>query len=595
MTPVLRKSIFTIAAVLLPVVLLVTLEGMARMAGVAKETRSATKAIENEPGWTGFNPEYGSRYFRGFLPAVAFNPFLQEPPDSLFRVVVLGGSSAAGFPYQWYDGFPAALERRLASRATGQPLEVINLGMTAVNSYTLWDLSRHVVDLQPDAVVIYAGHNEFYGAFGVGNTAEWMPKGVWFGRMQLWLKRSALYNGLERLLLGPPDYGLSPAANERTMMARVVRNAAITLDGPDYEAGVRQFARNMADVLDTFHDTGIPVIAGTLVANLSGQPPLSRDAEALAVFRAGAEAEVRGDTAEARRQYTLARDLDGIRFRAPSAVNAEIRSWRDRPGVTVVDLEPVFNARATSGIPGYDLFTDHLHPTLEGYRMMADAFADAVDDVPGFRRNPVDIPWPASRRTDALSQAQAEILIERLLADYPFQPESSADVSGERYARLISARRSSGRLGDSLAVAVLTQGLPTQQGLYDGVQLALARGDTLEALWFYRSLFHWQSFNASLMQDGVSAGLSNPVLDPVVEELALFGAGRTDDAYFWNALAVTQLRQGRHASARTALAETQRVEPDNPVLYYNLARLELAAGDTLAARLAFERYRTLVE
>jgi hypothetical protein len=595
MNPKLRKNAFTLAALLVPLVLLIMLEGMARVVGVAKEIRSPTKAIENEPGWTGFNPEYGSRYFRGFLPAVAFNPFREEPPDSLFRIVVLGGSSAAGFPFQWYDGFPAALERRLASRALGQPLEVINLGMTAVNSYTLWDLSRHVVDMEPDVVVIYAGHNEYYGAFGVGNTAEWMPKGVWFGRLQLWLKRSALYNGLERLLLGPPDYGLSPAANERTMMARVVRNAAITLDGPAYEAGLRQFAGNMNDVLDTFHHAGIPVIAGTLVANLSGQPPLSRDPAAVSAFHAGAEAEVRGDTVDARRQYMMARDLDGIRFRAPSAVNAEIRSWRDRPGVRVVDLEPIFNARASSGIPGYDLFTDHLHPTMEGYRIMADAFAEAIDDLPGYRTNPVDIPWDASRRTDALSKAQAEILIERLLADYPFQPESSADESGKRYARLIAARRSSGQLGDSLAVAVLTDGLPTQQGLYAGVQLALAEGDTLEALWYYRSLLYWQPFNEQLMQDGVRTGLDHPAMDPVVEELALFGARHTDAAYFWNALAVTQLRQGRPSSARVALTETRRVDPDNPVMFYNLARLELAAGDTLAARAAFERYRTLVE
>lgn len=593
----LRKISFNIVLILLPVVVLGAIEVGLRIGGYATDTRSPFKAIQNEPGWTGFNPEYASRYFRGFLPAIAFNPFREVKQAGTFRVVVLGGSSTAGFPYQWYDGFPTALERRLQAHVPGRPVEVVNLGMTAVNSYTLWDISRHVVDMEPDLVVIYAGHNEFYGALGVGNTAASAPKGVWFGRMQLLLKRSALYTLLERVILGPPDYGLTPQANERTMMAKVVQNAAISFEGEDYQAGIEQFRSNMDDVLDTFTSEGIPVIAGTLVANLSGQEPLSRDTAAMDAFTNGQEFLVSGDTVAARAAFQRALDLDGIRFRASSDINAEILSWNDRESVSVVDMQPVFDAHAANGIPGYDLFTDHLHPTLEGYDLMAQAFFDVMSGMPVLRHDiaPVSIPWSERPGTDPMSRAQAAILIDRLLADYPFQPEASTEDVAATYAGLLSARRTSGLLGDSLAVAVLTSGVPTQQGLYEGVRISLARADTLSALWYYRSLLNWQPFNDVLMREAVALGLNTPEWDPVVEQLALFAGARFNEPYFWNALGVTQLRQDRLPSARSALTVAEALDPSSPIMLYNRARLELAEGDTLAARQTFERYRSVTQ
>ena len=41
--------------------------------------------------------------------------------------------------------------------------------MSAVSSYTLLDFSDEIVDYQPDAILIYAGHNEYLGILGVGS------------------------------------------------------------------------------------------------------------------------------------------------------------------------------------------------------------------------------------------------------------------------------------------------------------------------------------------------------------------------------------------------------------------------------------------
>ncbi|MGB1049648.1 MAG: GDSL-type esterase/lipase family protein [Rhodothermales bacterium] len=588
-----RERIFTAVLVFIPIALLLLLEVSLRVVGFAEERRHAFKAVENESGWTGFNPEYPSRYFRGFLPNVGFTPFREEKPENGVRVVVLGGSSTAGFPFQWYHGFPAGLERRLMGRFAGQPVEVINLGMTAVNSYTLLDLTRHVIRMEPDLVVIYAGHNEFYGAYGAGTTADWMPKSPWFGRTILTLKRSALVLALEYLLLGPPDYGLEPGSNDRTLMARVVQNAGIELDGEIYRAGIGQFTSNMNRVLDHFQSAHIPVLAGTLVGNLSGQQPLSQTADALAAFSAAEVAMAEGDTLNARNLFETARDLDQIRFRASGELNDIIRSWAERPGVEVEDLEVAFNRASASGIPGYDLFTDHLHPTHEGYELMADAFsvrAASMLEAKTLDAGNLGLDWETPI-LDELSAAESGILIDRLLADYPFNLDADPESSTSTYAAKLRERQESGRIGDSLAVAIMVSPLATQNALLEGAQLHLAQGDSAEALRYYHSLFYWQPFNAALMEEVIGRFLASSTLDPLVEKLALQGASRSDRLYFWNALAATQLRQSRLEAAEVALKQAERIDAQSAIMLYNRARLEYSQGDTAAARSTLEAYR----
>jgi len=61
------------------------------------------------------------------------------------------------------------LKHRLSHTFPNKNIEVINTGITAVNSYTLWDLTDDIIEQKPDLVIIYAGHNEYYGALGVGS------------------------------------------------------------------------------------------------------------------------------------------------------------------------------------------------------------------------------------------------------------------------------------------------------------------------------------------------------------------------------------------------------------------------------------------
>jgi len=67
---------------------------------------------------------------------------------------------ADGYNTDWMRTFPE------------MNIEIINLCLTAVNSYTISDFAKQVSKYEPDAVLIYAGHNEYYGALGIGSTSR---------------------------------------------------------------------------------------------------------------------------------------------------------------------------------------------------------------------------------------------------------------------------------------------------------------------------------------------------------------------------------------------------------------------------------------
>ena len=166
-----RNLAVTTLAIALPFVLLALLEVGLRLAGYGLHP-PLIEEVEGYPGYIQPREDVASRYFSSIanLPSVPFDWFSEPRPDSTFRIVFQGGSSAAGWPYYFSADMADVAESHLRAMHPAFRFEVMNTSMAAVNSYTLLDLSEEVMALQPDAVLIYAGHNEFYGALGVGSS-----------------------------------------------------------------------------------------------------------------------------------------------------------------------------------------------------------------------------------------------------------------------------------------------------------------------------------------------------------------------------------------------------------------------------------------
>ena len=79
--------------------------------------------------------------------------------------------------------------------------------------------------------------------------------------------------------------------------------------------------------------------------------------------------------------FRYAKDLDMLRFRAPSKMNEIISRTAEKYGAQVVDIDSAFNANSPYQIVGNNLLIDHLHPCLQGYQLMGKLFYKKMEEL----------------------------------------------------------------------------------------------------------------------------------------------------------------------------------------------------------------------
>ena len=222
------------------------------------------------------NPDVKARYFSRveFNPSTSIDYFEVKKLPGTYRIFCLGGSTTVGFPYGYGGAFPAFLRTRLHRLFPERTIEVINLGMTATNSYTVNDIAAELANYSPDAILVYDGHNEFYGALGAASY-ETMGNSRWL--IQTYLHAIHLRSFLLLRDLFAKARGWFPSSEsepEGTMMERLARGKDIPLGSALYRQALESFRTNLHDVCTEAGRLGIPVILGTQVSNLQGYQSL---------------------------------------------------------------------------------------------------------------------------------------------------------------------------------------------------------------------------------------------------------------------------------------------------------------------------------
>jgi tetratricopeptide (TPR) repeat protein len=631
-----KRILFGTLAVLLPLAVLALAELALRAGGVASERQELFLPVPQDTRYVVVNPRFAGRYFAGFEPDVAPQPFLRDKPAGAHRYFVLGGSSAAGFPYQFHHGFPARLEEMLRLNRPGERVEVINLAMTAVNSYTLWDIHRELLRFDPDGILIYAGHNEYYGALGAAVVPGWMrPLSV--RRLVLRLQRLhlvAVAAGLFRRSGNGDGDGTGAAVPpaDRTLMARMARDRLVHRGEDRYEEGIGHFERNMGDVVGTFRLHGIPVYLATVVSNKAGQAPLSGDARAVEYFERAEAAPRQADEQggprlvpkAAQELYRRAMEEDPLRFRAPGRINRSIRWLSEIDGVTLVDAHAITTPEGGLLPFAPEYFTDHLHPDYRGYGLLAGAFFHAMEthaaaetggSITGHSGNGEAGDGKAGYDKAAAGKAFELLLmappdpleelvvahtLEVLKSDFPFERDPDRQRPAAVHRERLNRYRAS---GDPLPMAAhdyITGERPLAAGL---AQLASAyrdRGQHNEALRLLRSLHHLQPLNPdldALILDYLSAlargggadrhDLSVRPASAIPLWVRLTAAGVDHDTWL---LAVEALME--HGLFRESLLWLDVWEGhDPPADYYRLrARWHIEQGDHQGAQHWFREY-----
>ncbi len=423
-----KRVLFSLILIALPVIFLILLEGLLRLFGYGDDYPLVKEqTLYHKPKYV-VNRQVARRYFNlppEIIPEASEESFDRVKKPGALRIFCPGGSTTAGFPYEINATFPFQLQYRLRNALMDHHVEVINLGISAVNSFTVLDILPEVLQLQPDALIIYMGHNEFYGALGVGSTQSFFRNRQLI-LLYLKLKRFRVMQLLESLFREIAGiFSSQPTTARLSLMQAMVGKQMIRKDSEAFRYACRTFEANLREIVKRARKHHVAVVLSTLVSNLKDQPPfMSRFSDeldpytrkrcqakllkarklqmegkheaALAIFSRlnridSSSADLHyfraksllaiDDSSEALREFKKARDLDLLRFRAPDIFNKIIRRVARETNVPVVDMEEVFQKTSPGGIPGANLFYEHLHPRFDGYRLMAQAFFETLKKI----------------------------------------------------------------------------------------------------------------------------------------------------------------------------------------------------------------------
>ena len=223
--------------------------------------------------------------------------FPKDKGPQELRLFALGGSTTQGEPFTDRErGFPERLEKVLTARAPRHRWRVLNTGVGGMDSNAFPDLTREILALNPDGLIIYAGNNELQGhlvqvCMGPVPTEEHRPPGSSLAILRVgrrWLQRLRGDEGYEpeQLIHDQIDCMRGAVRDQREERARSGRG------GPDdrvegdepwrpvwpdrtdtlYLDTLRQFQRNLEVVLDLARDRDLPVWLAVPTVNAQVPP-----------------------------------------------------------------------------------------------------------------------------------------------------------------------------------------------------------------------------------------------------------------------------------------------------------------------------------
>ncbi|HBA85784.1 MAG TPA: hypothetical protein DCZ95_17005 [Verrucomicrobia bacterium] len=364
-------------AIGLPLTVLLTAEGILHLVSWGWPTSFTIPSVISGHSVRIDNQFFG---FRFFPPALVRTPaplMLQtSPTNDAIRIAVLGESAAMGEPLPEY-GLTRILQIILETRHPSRRFEVINAAMTAIDSQVIREIAGDLCELHPDAIIIYAGNNEVIGPNGPGTAWGAAGQSALLARTRVLFSRTRFSQLLKTLI--PVQ-----KKNEKSTWAGMeMFKENVTADDPRLRPVYENFRRNLAAIVKKAHRNKSAVILSSMAVNLKDCAPFSDLEECRRAYAQGRQAARSNQWEAAMQAFSRARDLDALRFRADSTINRIIRETAQtfRKEVALVDLETYIAVHSDQGIPGKDLFLDHVHFNFEGNRLAASRLADAVEQA----------------------------------------------------------------------------------------------------------------------------------------------------------------------------------------------------------------------
>jgi lysophospholipase L1-like esterase len=362
---------------IIPVILLALLEFILYSGNYGNDYTTFVKISEKFQNYKFFNPALPQKYFgkSPITPSVIPDGFKEKKEAETFRIFALGGSTTAGFPHPPNGSFPRLLKKMLQKNYPNNNFEVINLGISAVNSITIRDIIDDVLSEFPDLILFYAGHNEYYGAMGPASNVNGFNSAA-INRFILNLKDFKTVQLIENTIAAVISIFKDENSGNKTLMSQIAGRKLVPIDSELFEYGIKQYMENVDYIFSQCNKRNIPVIAGTLFSNLL-QPPLCKFVGCDSLVAEFDEI-TKGSELD-KNQLNQIKEEDNLRFRAPERFNEIMKEKSEKYQFTLLDLKQELEEISPDCIIGYNLMMDHLHPTYEGNYIIAKAVLEFIE------------------------------------------------------------------------------------------------------------------------------------------------------------------------------------------------------------------------
>jgi len=358
--------------------------------------------------------------------------FPAKKAPGTFRIFSLGGSTTYGRPYNDTTSFSGWLRELLPEADPSKNWEVINAGGISYASYRAAHLMEELINYQPDLFIIYTGHNEFLEERTYHKLKQ-MPAVV---RSTVGLlAHTRTWAGVKKVLRGIGAYPEEKKANKDQLSVEV--NAILDRSaGPDRYNRDDQLRNNILQhyrislerMVELARSVGAKVVFVTPASNLKDCTPFKsqhsdgldaaaqqrseklleaakealgredwqaalssldtalafdpRDAELL--YRRGQALFALGRYDEAETALRQTRDEDVCPLRALTPMRRIVTEVASKHDVPLVDFVAILQQRMQNEhgypIPGKEYFLDHVHPTIEGNKVLSLALIRAMID-----------------------------------------------------------------------------------------------------------------------------------------------------------------------------------------------------------------------
>lgn len=364
------------------------------------------------------------------LPLFNAQSFPKRKANDTYRIFCMGASTTYGHPYTDKTSFCGWLREFLKAVAPERHWEVINAGGVSYASYRVAKLMDELSHYQPDLFIVYSGQNEFLEKRSYGRLSE-MPG--WLLDLNAAASGTRTYTALKNLIdrLQPDSF---KKAQDRYKLSGEVDDILSHTIGPTtYHRAdklkqqiISHYRLNLNRMTKIARQANAEIIYITPASNLKDMSPFKSEhrrdlteeqlREWQSLFQQGAARQAAGDSSSALASYRRALAIDErhaeLHYRIGQTLydlqrfaEAEAEFWRAvdediaplrilRPMTNIVaevaaantapliDFPALLRATYLRHYPhavfGNEYFIDHVHPTIEGYRLLGLALLEQL-------------------------------------------------------------------------------------------------------------------------------------------------------------------------------------------------------------------------